>query len=238
MTTSTRPPGARVGVVVVAAGRGTRLGAGVPKAFVRLRGRPLLAYAADTLARLSHQTSVVFVVPGDRVDRTHPDWAADWMEPPVTWLPDWVTLVAGGAERTDSVAAGLGALPPECDIVLVHDAARCLTPVDVFARVIAAVAAGSSAVVPGIAVVDTIKVVDDHGFVVSTPERATLRAVQTPQGFARGALDAAHATGRAATDDAALAELIGIPVRVVAGDPLAAKVTTPDDLVAAQRLLA
>ena len=227
MTTSTRPPGARVGVVVVAAGRGTRLGAGVPKAFVRLRGRPLLAYAADTLARLSHQTSVVFVVPGDRVDRTHPDWAADWMEPPVTWLPDWVTL-----------AAGLGALPPECDIVLVHDAARCLTPVDVFARVIAAVAAGSSAVVPGIAVVDTIKVVDDHGFVVSTPERGTLRAVQTPQGFARGALDAAHATGRAATDDAALAELIGIPVRVVAGDPLAAKVTTPDDLVAAQRLLA
>lgn len=147
-----------------------------------------------------------------------------------------VSLVAGGAERSASVAAGLAALPP-CELVLVHDAARCLTPVGVYQRVIAALRDGAQAVVPGMPVVDTIKVVNDDEIVTATPPRGQLRAVQTPQGFTRAALERAHASGKSATDDAALAEACGIPVRVVPGDALAHKVTTPPDLAAAERLV-
>ena len=149
--------------------------------------------------------------------------------------------MGGGAERGDSVAAGLAALPIDVDIVLVHDAARCLTPVVVFERVVAALAAGASAVVPGLRVVDTIKTVDAVGLVVATPERAALRAIQTPQGFRRDVIERAHANGAGATlnatDDAALVERLGEPVLVVDGDPRALKVTTPADLEAAARLL-
>jgi len=122
--------------------------------------------------------------------------------------------------------------------VLVHDAARCLTPVAVFDRVVAAVAAGAVAVVPGTVVVDTIKQVDESGFVVGTPDRAALRAVQTPQGFRRDVLKRAHAVSSAATDDAGLVERLGERVLVVEGDPRALKVTTPADLETAARLLA
>lgn len=148
-----------------------------------------------------------------------------------------VTAVVGGAERGDSVAAGLRALGGEVGIVLVHDAARCLTPVEVFDRVVAAVAGGAVAVVPGTSVVDTIKQVDDAGFVVGTPDRAALRAVQTPQGFRRDVLERAHAVSSDATDDAGLVERLGERVLVVEGDPRALKVTTPADLDAAARLL-
>jgi 2-C-methyl-D-erythritol 4-phosphate cytidylyltransferase len=148
-----------------------------------------------------------------------------------------VTAVVGGAARGDSVAAGLRALGAQVDIVLVHDAARCLTPVEVFDRVVAAVAAGAVAVVPGTAVVDTIKQVDEHGFVVGTPERSALRAVQTPQGFRRDVLERAHAVSSDATDDAGLVERLGERVLVVEGDPRALKVTTPADLDTAARLL-
>ena len=149
-----------------------------------------------------------------------------------------VTVVVGGAARGDSVAAGLAALAPEVEVVLVHDAARCLTPVAVFGRVIAAVAAGAVAVVPGTVVVDTIKQVDESGLVVATPERSTLRAVQTPQGFRRDVLERAHAVSSAATDDAGLVERLGERVLVVEGDAHAFKVTTPGDLEAAARILA
>jgi 2-C-methyl-D-erythritol 4-phosphate cytidylyltransferase len=148
-----------------------------------------------------------------------------------------VTVVPGGAQRGDSVAAGLRVLGDEVDIVLVHDAARCLAPVTVFDRVVAAVAAGAAAVVPGTAVVDTIKQVDGDGLVVGTPDRSALRAVQTPQGFRRAVLERAHAVSSFATDDAGLVERLGEQVLVVEGDPLAFKVTTPADLDAAARLL-
>ena len=118
-------------------------------------------------------------------------------------------FVAGGAERTESVAAGLAALDTGCDVVLVHDAARCLTPTTVFDRVVAAVRAGADGVVPGLAVVDTVKTVDAEGLVTGTPDRVSLRAVQTPQGFRRAVLLAAHASGAVATDDAALVERRG-----------------------------
>ncbi len=154
-----------------------------------------------------------------------------------TLLPG-ITVIAGGAERTDSVAAGLAALPPEADIVLVHDAARALAPPSLFDAVTAAVEAGADGVVPGLPVSDTIKQVDDTGRVVATPDRAALRAVQTPQGFRRSALEAAHAAGGPATDDAMLIERAGGTVRVINGDPLAMKITLPPDIDAAERLLA
>jgi 2-C-methyl-D-erythritol 4-phosphate cytidylyltransferase len=220
-----------VGVVVVAAGSGTRLGAAVPKAFVALAGRPLLGHALDTVAAVPGVISVAVVVPADLLDPAGPAWAG-------VLLPAGSTVVAGGADRTASVAAGLAALDPGCDVVLVHDAARCLTPVDVFERVVQAVRGGADGVVPGVAVVDTVKVVDTHGFVTATPERGTLRAVQTPQGFRRDVLVDAHASGVAATDDAALVEALGHRVLVVEGDPRAHKVTTADDLTRAERLLA
>lgn len=149
-----------------------------------------------------------------------------------------VTVVVGGAERGDSVAAGLAELGEAVEVVLVHDAARCLTPVAVFDRVVAAVAAGAGAVVPGTVVVDTVKQVDGQGLVVATPDRATLRAIQTPQGFRRDLLERAHAVSSDATDDAGLVERLGERVLVVDGDPRALKVTTPADLESAARLLA
>ncbi len=155
-----------------------------------------------------------------------------------------VTLVSGGAERGDSVLAGLHRHSEAVEVVLVHDAARCLTPVAVFERVVAAVTGGAVAVVPGTPVIDTVKQVDADGMVVSTPDRAALRAIQTPQGFRRDVLERAHAGLRregpasaGATDDAGLVERLGEPVVVVDGDPLAMKVTTPGDLHAASRLL-
>ena len=148
-----------------------------------------------------------------------------------------VDVVAGGADRSASVAAGLAALHHDDGIVLVHDAARALAPSDLFARVIHAVRAGHSAVVPGLAVTDTIKVVDAQGRVQATPDRESLRGIQTPQGFLREVLEHAHAGGGYATDDAGLVERIGGHVRVVDGDPRAFKVTSALDLAVATALL-
>lgn len=153
--------------------------------------------------------------------------------------PHRTTVVTGGAERSDSVAAGLAALSDAVDVVLVHDAARCFTPSEVVERVIDAVQAGAAGVVPALPVVDTIKVVDEDDRITATPARASLRAVQTPQGFRRDVLVAAHAQGSggaAATDDALLVEQAGHAVVVVPGDVRAAKITTPADLAARQRM--
>lgn len=146
-------------------------------------------------------------------------------------------MVAGGSERSQSVAAGLAALRDDVDVVLVHDAARCLAPSSLFDRLVAAVRDGHDAVVPGLPVTDTIKQVDDQGHVVATPDRASLRAVQTPQAFRRSVLHAAHASGETATDDAALVERFGGRVLVIEGDDLAFKVTTRADLDRAGRIL-
>lgn len=118
-----------------------------------------------------------------------------------------------------------------------HDAARCLAPASLFDRLVAAVVDGHDAVVPGISVTDTIKQVDDRGHVVATPDRSSLRAVQTPQAFRRSVLREAHASGGDATDDAALVERCGGSVLVIEGDDLAFKVTTPADLDRAGRIL-
>ena len=220
--------GAGVVAVLPAAGSGVRLGAGVPKAFVGLAGVPMLVRAVDGLLASDVVGHVVVVVPADQVD------AAAAM---LTGRP--ATVVAGGADRTASVAAGLAATGTDAEVVLVHDAARPLTPPDVVRRVVEAVRAGAPAVIPVLPVADTIKRVDGAGTVVSTVDRSELRAVQTPQGFRAADLRRAHAgTPDPRTDDAGLVEALGDPVTTVAGDPLAFKVTTAWDLRIAELLLA
>ena len=214
----------RIGVVVVAAGVGSRFGAAVPKAFVTLSGRSLLAWSVEAAVGCPGVVCVVVVAPPGHLTEAERETEG--------YAPETVRVVPGGAERPDSVAAGLAALPDDVDVVLVHDAARALTPSALFADVAAAVVAGAPAVVPGLPVVDTVKQVDESGTVVATPPRDSLRAIQTPQGFRRDVLERAHAEAGAhpVTDDAALVEALGLPVLVVPGDPRAHKITTPDDV--------
>ncbi len=150
--------------------------------------------------------------------------------------PPGATPVPGGASRSDSVRAGLAAVPETAGIVVVHDAARPLASPALFAAVVAAVRAGADGAIPALPVVDTLKRVDGDR-VVGTVSREALVAVQTPQAFRAGALRTAHSTGGEATDDAALVESAGGTVVVVAGEPDNLKVTTPTDLVRAAFLL-
>ncbi len=147
--------------------------------------------------------------------------------------------VAGGATRSESVRAGLDALPTDVniEIVCIHDAARPLASPALYERVIAAVRGGADAAVPGVAVSDTIKVIDSGGRVVDTPDRSTLVAVQTPQAFRLDVLRRAHASGGQATDDAGLVERLGGRVVVVDGEVGNRKITLPDDLEWARRQL-
>jgi 2-C-methyl-D-erythritol 4-phosphate cytidylyltransferase len=145
--------------------------------------------------------------------------------------------VAGGATRSESVRAGLAAVPSDATIICVHDAARPLASVALYRRAIDAVSEGADAAIPAVSVADTIKVVAD-GVVVATPDRASLVAVQTPQAFRAGVLREAHAAGGDATDDAALVEGRGGLVVVVDGEITNRKITVPDDLVWARGRLA
>lgn len=219
------------GVIVPAAGSGTRLGEAAPKAFVDLDGRNILEVCVTGIIDSGVADTVVVVVPAELIATARR-------------LLGGVTVVAGGAHRSASVRAGLDAIGADADIVLVHDAARPLVPADVFVRVVDAVRAGHPAVVPGLPVADTLKQVDATGSssterVLTTVDREVLRAIQTPQGFTREALLRAHADDSGlASDDAGLAERCGIDVFVVPGDPLAFKITTPWDLRIARDVLA
>jgi 2-C-methyl-D-erythritol 4-phosphate cytidylyltransferase len=223
-------------VVVPAAGRGERLGAGVPKALVPVRGVPLLVHAVLGLAAAPSVASVVVAAPPDGVEpvrRALADALPD--------RPELVTVVAGGSTRADSVALGLAAVGPDVDVVLVHDAARAFAPPALVETVVAAVRRGAPAVVPGLPVPDTVRKVAEDGTAHETPDRASLRAVQTPQGFRRAVLDEAYARrspSQPPTDDAALVEQLGVAVHVVAGSDEAFKVTRPVDLLLAEALLA
>jgi 2-C-methyl-D-erythritol 4-phosphate cytidylyltransferase len=225
-----------VAVVLVAAGSGTRLGATVPKAFALLSGESLLDRAVAAAGQCPDVSTVVVVAPP-----SHLDEAAASAAVPCAGVE--VVVVPGGMHRGDSVGAGLAALLALADqpsVVLVHDAARALAPASLFTAVIDAVRGGHPAVVPGLPVVDTIKQVDGEGRVVATPDRSSLRAIQTPQGFTAKLLRRAHesaAPGDPITDDAALVERMGIAVHVIDGDPRALKITTPEDLVLAEALL-
>ena len=224
-------PVPRVAVIVVAAGSGTRLGAGSPKAFVGIDAQTILRHALRGVFD-APEAQVIVVAPDDRVgDATTEALGA------AGGRRDLVSVVAGGATRQESVAAGLAAVWADVEIVLVHDAARALTPPDVFARVIDAVAEGSDAVIPVLPVVDTLKRVADD-VVVEPVDRSVLAAAQTPQGFRRAVLDGAYRDAAADhTDDAALLQSAGTQVRTVPGDERAFKITTTADLDRARALV-
>jgi 2-C-methyl-D-erythritol 4-phosphate cytidylyltransferase len=203
---------------------------GVLKPFVELAGEPVLARCLRPFLDRCDVVRVVVALP-----------AALHAAPP-TWLgaDDRVKTVEGGAERGDSVRNALVLVPPDTDIVLVHDAARPLVAPDIIDRCIAAAAAGRS-VIAAVPVTDTVKVVDDDGVILDTPDRSRLRAAQTPQAFPaavlRAAYDAAARDGISATDDAALVARAGVPVGTVDGAPENLKITTAADLAIAEALL-
>ncbi|CAG7604123.1 2-C-methyl-D-erythritol 4-phosphate cytidylyltransferase [Leucobacter soli] len=235
---------AALGVVIVAAGRGERLGADRPKAFVELGGRTLLEHAVGTVVSLDRPGQLVLVVPEGR--------AAEALEIADAALPaerSWqISVVNGGRERHESVRNGLDALRDGIETVLVHDAARPLTPAEVFERVAEEVQRTGDGIIPAMPVVDTLKRVDIAGRVRSTADRRILAAVQTPQGFPFEVLAAAHESAQAReeavapsndapTDDAEVVQRFGGTVRTVPGDARAHKVTTPVDLLMLQGLL-
>jgi 2-C-methyl-D-erythritol 4-phosphate cytidylyltransferase len=215
--------------VVPAAGSGERLAAGLPKAFYLLDGKTLVERAVLGLLNSGVVDRVVVAVPADRTDRAKLILGRD------------ATVVAGGVSRGESVSRALTAVSDseQPDFVLVHDAARALTPPELVVRVVEALRAGHPAVVPALPVSDTIKTVDANGTVLGTPGRAGLRAVQTPQGFATELLLRAYQQAGTVdfTDDASLVEHIGGQVQVVDGDPLAFKITTRLDLLLAQAIV-
>jgi 2-C-methyl-D-erythritol 4-phosphate cytidylyltransferase len=239
------------GVIVVAAGSGQRLGYGMPKAAVPLGGEPILMHALRGIVASGVASQVCVVLPaGDEGLRR---LCGDFREELADGGP-LLTLVDGGATRADSVRAGMAALMDGTEAVLVHDAARALTPESVFHRVTEALAAGAAAVIPVLHVVDTVKTVaatsgEDSVFapevVTGTARREELRAVQTPQGFTLNTLVQAHRAAQgldqqqsaAVTDDAMLVEMLGTPVYAVRGSTQSLKITTPLDLIFAEGLL-
>jgi 2-C-methyl-D-erythritol 4-phosphate cytidylyltransferase len=194
-----------------------------------LAGEPLLVHAVRRMACAAGVGCVVVAAPSDQVDAVRELLAAVAV----------VQVVAGGQTRQDSVAAALAQVPAHFEIILVHDAARALAPPGLAELVAAQVRGGVPAVVPVLPVVDTIKEVSASGAVMGTVDRSSLRAVQTPQGFRRSTLLAAHAAAKdPAFDDAALVERLGVPVVTVTGSDLAMKITRPVDLLVAGALLA
>ena len=233
------PSTSEVRAVLTAAGSGSRLGCEGPKALVELSGRPLVWWAARGL-RAGGVGAIVVTAPASSIEEFRSALAD----------VDGMSSVVAGSDRSrqESVALGLAALG-ECEadtIVLVHDAARPLTPPRVTERVIDAVRGGAGAVIPVLPAADTLKTVDASGVVTGTPRRSDMVAVQTPQGFRWDVLIRAHEAGaslgadeaRAATDDAGLVEAIGGTVHTVAGDERSMKVTRPLDLALARLLAA
>ena len=200
-----------VWTIVVAGGTGARFGA--RKQYEQVGEVRILDRSVATAARATD--AVVVVVPADDV---------------ATESSRFEHVVSGGATRSASVRAGLAAVPAAASIVCVHDAARPFATDALFERVVAAVRDGADGAVPGVAVTDTIKVIDPDGRVTATPARDSLVAVQTPQAFRADTLRRVHAAGAEGTDDAALVERLGGVVVVVAGDVDNRKVTHPDDL--------
>jgi 2-C-methyl-D-erythritol 4-phosphate cytidylyltransferase len=201
--------------IIVAGGTGSRFGA--PKQFADLAGRPLVAWSLETARQTC--SGVVLVVPAG--SRAEP-WDADMVVP-------------GGASRSQSVRAGLAAVPDEAEIIAVHDAARPLARPALWTAVLDAVASGADGAIPASPVTDTVKEVGPDGHLV-TLDRARLVAVQTPQAFRAELLRRAHRAGNDATDDAALVEAAGGRVVLVDGPPDNVKVTSPTDLILATAL--
>jgi 2-C-methyl-D-erythritol 4-phosphate cytidylyltransferase len=221
--------GRDVGVVIVAGGGSSRTGGTELKQFRWVAGKPVLLHSLQSFMARPDVVSVVCVLPRE--------YAAD----PPPWIfqcdIDRLMIATGGRTRTESVLAGLEDLPDEAAIVLVHDAARPLVTDDTIDRVVASVRAGISAIA-AVAVVDTLKEVDESGAIVRTVERERLWRAQTPQGFTRETIEHAHRDAKrqriSATDDAALLERLGVPVVVVRGSERGMKITDDADFARAE----
>jgi len=209
--------------VLVAAGRGERLGGDRPKAFMGLGERVLLAESLERLEASEWIDAIVVVVP------------EEWEEPAILLSEELNagkvnSAVPGGATRADSVRAGVAEIPDDALIALVHDAARPILPGEVIGRVLGGLGEDWDGVVAGLPLADTLKRVDQHGRVAETVDRTGLYAIQTPQAFPVKTLRSALERGGDATDCAGLVEAAGGRVKVVPGDPRLLKVTTADDL--------
>ena len=213
----------KVALLIPAAGSGERFGAPIPKALVQLNGRTLIEHAVLNLGLIA--TQIIVAAPVGFEDKFR------------ELLGDAVTVVTGGSTRTKSVKIALESIAQDIEYVLVHDAARPLASSELGQRVIDALEAGDVAVIPALSVADTIKEVDVANYVVSTPNRERLRAVQTPQGFARETLIKAHMQNIEATDDGALVEAMRGKVKIIEGENQALKITNPEDLASALKYL-
>jgi 2-C-methyl-D-erythritol 4-phosphate cytidylyltransferase / 2-C-methyl-D-erythritol 2,4-cyclodiphosphate synthase len=213
----------KTAAIIAGAGSGHRLGADLPKALVKLIDKTLVEHAVNSLAPVAQL--IVVTAPAGFEDQFK------------SILGDQVKVITGGVLRSDSIRVALAEIGNEYEFVLVHDAARAIASTQLATNVINELANGEQAVIPALDVVDTIKEIDANGYVRNTPERANLRAVQTPQGFVKSVLAHAHASAEDATDDAALVEAIGIKVKVIAGEERALKITTKSDLARAVEIL-
>ena len=213
----------KTAAIIAGAGSGHRLGADLPKALVKLIDKSLVEHAVAALAPVAELIIV-----------TSPAGFEDKFK---ELLGDQVTVITGGVLRSDSIRLALAQIPANYEYVLVHDAARAIASTDLAKNIVDELAKGEQAAIPALDVVDTIKEVDASGYVRSTPDRSTLRAVQTPQGFVKSVLAHAHSSAEDATDDAALVEAIGIKVKVIAGEERALKITTKSDLIRATQIL-
>ena len=217
----------RVAAIIPAAGSGVRLGADAPKAFLALGGLSLLTRSA--LAMSAVADVLIIAAPADALEEASAQLAQVDAE---------IHIVAGGEHRQESVANALRMVPEDVSIVLVHDAARPLVPIEVTQNVVTAIRNGAKAVIPVLPLVDTIKRVNNHGIAIETVDRNQLRRVQTPQGFDRATLELAYQNPEVvATDDAGLMDALGIPVLTVPGDERALKITTMTDVQHALSLL-
>jgi len=209
--------------IIAGAGMGHRLGAEIPKALIQIQGITLLERAFISLSKVV-----------DEIVITAPEGYEEQFKAIVGQSAEVIT---GGVLRSDSIRVALKALSPSVESVLIHDAARALASSALAARVLGDVQSGQSAVIPVLKVIDTIKEIDRDGFVRATPDRSSLVAAQTPQGFNRQVLERAHSASDDATDDAALVEAIGVKVKTIDGEASAFKITTKEDIGQALLLL-
>lgn len=222
----------KVAAVIAAGGRGRRMNSTLSKQFLRLKGRPILYYTLNTFESLQEIEEIILVVgPSDM------DYAQREVLQPYRFRK--VKLVEGGKERQDSVYNGLRSCSPQTDIVVIHDGVRPFVTKKIILASIEA-AKKYRAVGVGVPVKDTIKVVDG-GFILNTPDRSTLWAIQTPQTFEYSLILRAHEEARKAgfygTDDTVLVERLGFPVRMIEGAYENIKITTPEDMLVAEAFL-
>jgi 2-C-methyl-D-erythritol 4-phosphate cytidylyltransferase/2-C-methyl-D-erythritol 2,4-cyclodiphosphate synthase len=206
----------KTAAIIAAAGMGHRIGADLPKSLIKLIDKTLLEHAVANLAPVAQLLIVTAPV----------GYESEYRK----LLGDQVEVITGGVLRSDSIRVAIAKIPNNYEYVLVHDAARALASTRLASEVLNQLIQGQQAVIPTLEVVDTIKEIDNQGYVRNTLNRSSLKIVQTPQGFSRSVLERAHQASEDATDEAALVEALGIKVKTIAGEEQAFKITTKSDI--------